>query len=80
MKWKIQDSNKNFEGSYTSRLCEAQDWILFWNKIDELDHSVKESVNCKTHQNKVAEHAEDLGQYKNINLINSWIFLLLFSL
>lgn len=39
-----------------------------------MDHSVKESVNCKTHQNKVAEHAEDLGHYKNINLINSWIF------
>lgn len=45
-----------------------------------MDHSVKESANCKTSQNKVAEHAGDLGHYKKDNIINNWIFTTLFSL
>lgn len=73
---KFRISNKNFEESYTA----DYDWILFWNKIKELDHSVKESANCKTSQNKVAEHAGDLGHYKKDNIINNWIFTTLFSL
>lgn len=62
---------KKLEEGHTSKLCETQERILgFEDKIEELDHSAKESIKYKTKSNS-ARHIVYLGHCKNTKLMCS---------